>query len=156
MRIGASYSVPARAGQVPTWSTAGSRAAAEWLADRQVPAPRTRWAVEIALDVRDEPAPCEFDERVDTRFHLEIYSEEWGLLFCHAGRVSRIRITDVEFVHGRDDYHLQGTVPPLAQIGSLLRALEDRFRIAFRRDLALVLTDIDGAEPAIRAWIQTL
>ena len=156
MRLAARLPMPARAGQVPTWSTAGSRASAQWLADLNIPAPHTRWAVEIALDVRDQPAPCEFDEHVDTRFHLEIYSEEWGLFFCHGGRVSRIRVTDIEFVHGRDDFALHGAIPPLANIGRLLRDLEDRYRVAFRRDLALVLTDIDGAEPAIRAWVQAL
>ena len=115
-----------------------------------------RWHVEIALDVRDEPAQLEFDEATATRFQLEIYAEEWGFLFCHAGLLSRIRINNIAFVHGRDDYRLLGSMPPLAQIGSLVRELEQRHGIAFRREHALVLTDLAGAEPAIRAWLRTL
>lgn len=141
---------------MPTWSTAGSRAAVTWLGELGIRAPGTRWYVEIALDVRDLPAPVEYDERVDTRFHVEIYSEEWGYMFCHAGRLSRVRVTDIPFVHGRDDYHLLPETPALDQIATLIRRLESQHGLAFRRDLALIHTDLANAELAIRAWVARL
>src|SRR5689334_6809997 len=65
------------------------------------PPPGTlRWHAEISLDVVDGPARVEFDDRTDTRFHIDVYSEEWGYFFCHGGRVSWIRVTDIPFVHG--------------------------------------------------------
>src|SRR5690348_9029878 len=89
----------ARASSASVWSTMGGRAAAFWLESQRIPRPAGRWAIEISLDVRDFPAPAEFDERTDTRFHLDLYAEEWGVLFCHAGRLSRVRVTDIPFVH---------------------------------------------------------
>jgi hypothetical protein len=106
--------------------------------------------------VRATPAVAEFDDRVDTRFHLDIYSEEWGYFFCHAGRASWIRITDIAFVHGRDDYNLLATTLPLADIGETLKALEQQHKIAFRREQALVRTNLANAELAVRRWLSTL
>lgn len=145
-----------RAGGGGALATLGSKAAYAWLADRQVPAPSTRWHVAIGLDVRDEPALAGFDEATDSRFHVEIYAEEWGYFFCHAGRASWIRITDVPFVHMRDDYGLLAATPALDAIGDVLRKLEDEHHLAFRRDLAFVSTSLVNAEPAIRRWIATL
>src|SRR6185312_10788992 len=64
-------------------------------------------------------APSEFDETTSSRFHLDIYLEEWGVFFCHAGQSSRIRVTDMAFVHGRDDFQLLGVTPQLKDIGWL-------------------------------------
>lgn len=136
--------------------TIGSREAFSWLADRSIPTPPTRWHVAIGLDVRDEPAQPSFDDASDTRFHIEIYAEEWGFFFCHAGRASWIRITDQPFVHLRDDFALIGKTPSLPSIGALLRELEAEHAIAFRRDLACVSTNLVNAEPAIRRWISAL
>src|SRR5690349_5164004 len=86
------------------WSTAGRLAAADWIAARNLPTPAMRWHVDIQLDVRNEPAPHLFDLEKDSRFHVEIYTEEWGFFFCHGGHASWIRITDVPFAHGRDDF----------------------------------------------------
>lgn len=135
--------------------TSGSRAAFEWLGARDITAPPTRWHVAIGLDVRDIPAPATFDEASDTRFHVEIYAEEWGWFFCHQGRASWIRVTDQPFVHIRDDYRLLDETPGLSNIGTLLRALESRHALQFRRDLAFVSTNL-SAEPKIREWIQAL
>ena len=145
-----------RAGGGGALSTDGSRAAFEWLAARGQPVPAMRWHVAIGLDVRDEPAPASFDEATDTRFHVEIYSEEWGFFFCYRGKASWIRITDVAFVHMRDDYGLLARTPKLAAIGTLLRALELEHAITFRRKLAYVNTSLSGAEAQIRAWIESL
>jgi hypothetical protein len=115
-----------------------------------------RWYVAIGLDITDEPAQATFDESADSRFHIEIYSEEWGFFFCHAGRASWIRITDLAFVHMRDDYGLLAAAPALPEIGSLLRRLESEHGLQFRRELAYVHTNLINAEPSIRAWVQSL
>lgn len=141
----------------PTPPNAGARAAAEWLADREVGRPTMRrWHVEISLSPLDAPASLQFDERVDTRFHVDIYAEEWGFFFCHGGHTSWIRVTDIPFIHGRDDFQLLAQAPPLADIGSLLRGLENEHRLLFRRKHALVRTNLAGVEPGIRRWIETL
>lgn len=108
------------------------------------------------MDVGDVPPSPDFDERTASRFHLDLYSEEWGFLFCHRGQLSRIRVTDVAFVHGRDDHHLLDATPALPDIGGLLRSLERRHQIVFRRDLALVRSDLPNVEPAVRRWLLAL
>jgi len=145
-----------RAGGGGGLATAGSRAAFDWLAERKIGIPPTRWHVAIGLDVRDEPAPGDFDEATDSRFHVEIYSEEWGFFFCTGGRASWIRITDVAFVHMRAQFGLLARVPRLTAIGALLRALETEHGLAFKREHAYVSTSLSGAEPLIRAWIASL
>jgi hypothetical protein len=135
----------------------GGAAASQWLAQRKLPPTSVlRWHVEIALDVVEAPAPTEFDERTATRFHIDIYSEEWGVFFCHAGRSSWVRITDIAFVHGRDDFGLIAAMPSLHDVGSLLRRLERQHGVQFQRDFAAVRTNLGSAEPAIRRWIATL
>ena len=102
----------------------GAHAAAAWFAQRKLSSTGLlRWHVEIAMDIVDELAPADFDERVASRFHVDIYSEEWGFFFCHAGRASWIRITDVPFVHGRDDFELLSHAPSLKTIVSTMRSL---------------------------------
>jgi len=139
----------------PPWSNAGALAAQAWLTARNIPRPSlSRWHVEIALDVVDAPARADFDERTATRFHVDIYAEEWGFYCCHRGRASWIRVTDVPFVHGRDDFKLLAAVPPLKEIGSLLRTVEQQHSVWFRRDRALVRTSLATAESAIRRWVE--
>jgi hypothetical protein len=126
---------------------AGALATAVWLSARGllVP-PRTEWELSISLDVIDEQAPVKFVDATDTRFHIAISSIEWGFFFCHHSRASWIRVTDVPFVHERDDFSLLIRTPPLRELGSLVRALEEKHRICFRRE---------HAEPAIREWVVT-
>src|SRR5438477_6320181 len=139
------------------WSTAGSIAASSWLSARGLPAVgRLRWHAEISLDVVDGPAPAEFDDKVATRFHIDLYSEEWGFFFCHAGKASWIRVTDVPFVHGRDDYQLIKSAPALEHVGDLIRRLEAEHTIQFRRDQARISTNLSSAETTIRAWVRAL
>jgi hypothetical protein len=138
-------------------ATAGALAAGTWLRSRGATPPATlRWHVEIALDVLDEPAPSEYDEATATRFHIDIYGEEWGFFFCYRGRSSWIRITDIAFVHGRDDYQLLASVPALKDIGTLIRRLETEFRVRFQRGHAHVRTNLPNLEPIVRNWIATL
>jgi hypothetical protein len=142
----------------PTRSTtAGKLAAQAWLRTRGLSTPATiPWHVEVALDVRDAPAVLQFDERRDTRFRIEIYSEEWGVFFCHGGKASWIRVTDIPFMHGRDDFRLLPTLPALKDIGLLLRSIERQYAIKFRRDLALIRTNIPSAEPGLQLWTRSL
>lgn len=139
-------------------SNAGSAAAYSWLESLGLhPPPGTlRWHAEISLDVIDGPARTEFDDHVDTRFHIDVYSEEWGYFFCHAGRVSWIRVTDIPFVHGRDDHQLLTQTPSLPNIGELVRRLEAKHNVQFNRQHAIVRTNIAAAEPILRRWLLTL
>ena len=147
----------ARASSSRGWSSVGATAAASWLRGRSLTTVGlTRWHVEIQLDVVDGPALADYDETSATRFHLDVYTEEWGHYFCHQGRSSWIRVTDLAFVHGRDDYQLLSLTPPLPEIGRLLRQLEDKYGIKFRRDQALIRTNIPRAETAVRSWLATL
>ncbi len=133
---------------------AGALATGSWLSARGllVP-PRTPWAVSIALDVINWPAPTSFTEATDTRFHVAISSTEWGFYFCHGGRASWIRITDVPFVHERDDHALLLRVPPLRALGRLVRALEATYYVRFRREHAAIRSTIAGTEAAIWEWV---
>ena len=74
------------------FTTMGAEAADRWLRVLglvSVP----RWYSEIAI-LADG----------DTRFDLNVYAEEWGFVFKHGDRTSWIRVTDVPFIHGRDDF----------------------------------------------------
>jgi hypothetical protein len=157
MKGSRSAALGAQASTQHSWSNTGAAAAAQWVRDRGVPVmPGQRWHIEIALDVSDTPASVDFDEKSATRFHLDIYSEEWGHYFCHAGRSSWIRVTDLAFVHGRDEHHLLGLTPSLRDIGQLVRHLEQKYAIRFRRDLALIRTNLASAEAKIRQWLAAL
>lgn len=146
-----------RASSQQSWMTAGAAAASSWIGERGGTTPTgTRWHVEILLDVLEGRAPSEHDESTSTRFHVDIYSEEWGFYFCHGGKCSWIRLTDQPFVHGRDDFNLLGLTPALADIGQLLRHLELKHKIRFRREHANIRTNVPQVEPAIRAWVASL
>jgi hypothetical protein len=141
----------------PPSSNAGALAASTWLRTRGIRPPLgQRWHVEIALDVIKAPAQHEYDEKVASRFHLDIYAEEWGVFFCHRGQASWIRVTDIAFVHGRDDFKLLGAVPPLRDVGMLLRKLEGSHQLQFQRQHAAISSNIPSIEPAIRTWVASL
>jgi hypothetical protein len=132
-------------------------AARAWFQARALSAPGlVRWHAETLLDIVDEPAREKFDERVDTRFRLEIYSEEWGFFFCHAGHASWIRVTDIPFVHGRDDFRLLSSTPALKDISLLVQSIEQRHGILLRRRNARVSTNVPNAEHSIRRWVESL
>lgn len=138
-------------------TTAGKLAAHTWIRARLLQAPPlSRWHVEMSLDVRDVPAPLELDDVVDTRFRIEVFSEEWGIFFCHQGQASWIRVTDIAFVHGRDDFNLLQLVPPLKDLSSLLQTVERKHAIRFRREHAHVRTNVPGAEAAAKQWLKSL
>lgn len=132
---------------------AGALASAAWLSGRGLSAPPyEKWEISIALDVVDGRPSGRFNDASDTRFHIVVASSEWGFFFCHHSRVSWIRVTDLPFVHERDDYELLPQVPPLRDLGKLVQSLEERYRIKFRREHAAIRSTIEGAEDNVRIW----
>lgn len=132
----------------------GATAATAWLRSLSTTQPsQTHWNVEIALDVVHGRAPTEWDEATATRFHIDVYTEEWGFYFCHGGRSSWIRVTDIPFVHGRDEFSLLGKTPALSDVGALVRDLEASHGVRFQRQHATIRTNLPSIEPAVRGWI---
>lgn len=123
------------------FTTPGAEAAGRWLSALGLP-PAPRWYVEIAV-VGD----------ADASFDLNIYAEEWGFCFQIAGAGSWIRVTDVPFIHGRDDFRLLKRLPDLLAINALLHDLEQDHSIAFGRAAATVRTNLPNAEPIVRDWL---
>ena len=138
----------------PIDKRAGSLAAAAWVRARGLRGPiDSDWDVTIALEVGDHPvSPCAKNPTA-SRFEIAITMTAWELLFRHRGRTSGIRVTDVAMVNMRDDYGLIRNLPPLRDVGSLLRVLEHRHAISFHRKRAYVHTSLVDAEPRIRSWI---
>jgi len=133
---------------------AGALAASAWLSARglRVP-PHEKWEVSIVLEAIDGEPPPQHAGASDTRLHIAIASSEWGFSFCHHSRVSWIRVTDLPFVHERDDYDLLRQVPPLRDLGKLVQALEERYRFKLRREHAAIHSTIPGAEANVRLWV---
>jgi hypothetical protein len=136
-------------------STAGTLAVGAWLYERGIPQPPVAWQIDITLD--HEPCTTRpFAEAVDTRFRLFIRQDEWGIYFCHAGRVSRLRVTDLVRPELRDDHNLASSAPPLRRIGTLVRQLEIRYGVHLLRSTAEITTTVPETEPIVRAWLATL
>lgn len=141
-------------GRYLTDRPAAALATTAWLNARGLrPPPALRWEVMIALDVVDRPALPTFDGTTDTRFHISISAGEWGFFFCHAGRVSWIRVTDLPSIYERDEHELLRDVPPLRDVGTLVHRLEERHKIAFHRKHCSIRTTLPGAEDTIRLWV---
>lgn len=139
--------------------TLGAGDADRWMRalDAQTPPTHERWYAEIVMSVTRERPPTDFDEAIATRLHINIYSEEWGIYFCHRGRSSWIRVTDVAFVHGRDDFELFRFMPAsLAQLSALVRRIESTEGIRFERTHPSIKTNIERAEAGIRRWLVSL
>jgi hypothetical protein len=122
----------------------GPLAAAVWLIDRGLQPEHDRWFVEITLAA------------ADSELRLEIYSEEWGFYVKHGASSSWIRVTDVAFVHGRDDLALGLRTPRLRAIGPFIADLERRLGVCFDRRAPRISTNIRGADSVLAAWIAAL
>jgi hypothetical protein len=127
----------------PILPTLGAQSAHRWLETLALPA-LPRWFVEVTL-------PADKDTRLD----LNIYAEEWGYVFHHAERTSWIRITDVAFVHGRDDFGLLDTTPDLMSIHGFLVEIASRHDIAWKHDHAKIRTNLPRAGDTIRQWLDS-
>ena len=124
----------------------GPVAASMWLVERGLTTSDPRWFVELALEAH----------RADTRLQLEVYAEEWGLQLQHDGRSSWIRVTDVPFVHGRDDHGLIFRMPRLSKIGTFIAELERDLGVRFDRATPRIRSSIPDAYSIIRDWIANL
>lgn len=123
-------------------TTAGALAATAWLRKRgHTPPYDRRWYAELTLRAGS------------SSFRLEISSEEWGFEFLHGGQSSWIRVKSLPFVHDRDDFRLLSRTPPLREILTWIRVLEDEHQISLSRRHAAVVTDVSGLEPDARAWL---
>lgn len=121
--------------------TAGADASERWRRALGV-ASVLRWHAEIAI-ISDS----------ETSFELNIYSNEWGFAFHHDRRGSWIRVTDIAFVHGRDDFGLLTRTPDLLAIRQLAAELEVEHGISLRRANASIRTNLPGAAELVRDWL---
>jgi hypothetical protein len=131
----------------------GALASAAWCVARNVFPQAPRWSVDICLD--NAPGADRDAPPIDARFVIEIFSEEWGFRFRRGDAASWIRVTDIPFVHGRDDFELLRRTPRLENIGVLLRALEAEHEIRFDRSRALVRSSFDATDRIV-TWVSSL
>jgi len=132
----------------------GAAEAAEWIAARGLStAGKTRWNVNVYLDVVDAPASEVYSGATATRFHLDLYRDEWGFVFVHKGKTSHIRRTDAAFVSGDDGHKLLKQMPTLAEVGAFVRALEAKYNVAFKRQHASVRSNLAGAKATLGEWL---
>ena len=121
--------------------TIGAEASDRWLLSLGLPTvPQWHAEITIAADI-------------DTMFELNVYAEEWGFAFHHDGRGSWIRVTDIPFVHGRDDFRLLPRTPDLLAINYLATELEAEHGVSFRRVNATIRTNVPNAAEIIRDWL---
>lgn len=121
--------------------TLGAEAADRWLLSLGLP-PISRWHAEITMS-----------GGADTTFELNIYAEEWGFAFRHDGRASWIRVTDIPFVHGRDELQLLPRTPDLLAINLLAAELESEHGVTLQRQNAIIRTNIPNASEIVREWL---
>jgi hypothetical protein len=132
-------------------------AARAWLRSRGLSSSSLQlWHVDIALDIGELVTRASFEDRNDTRFRLEIYSEEWSFTFCHARQQTRIRVSHSPTIDGRDDFGLLRATPLLGDVGTLLRTIEHAHKLRFRRHRAVVRTNLPVAEASIHRWVESL
>lgn len=125
-------------------TTLGARASARWLEERGLDASKTpHWFVEVSIET---------DQR-DTRLELNIYPEEWGYVLRRGAKVSSIRVTDVPFVHGLDDFQLLAETPSLDDLATLIAGLERRFALVFATGRATVRANLGRATGVVRTWL---
>ncbi len=134
---------------VPGRPNTGALASAAWLAARDLFPTEARWSVTVAL----WPLPDGSHE--PTRFTLEIFAEEWGFSLRRADKLSWIRITDMPFVHSRDDFALLRRTPRLDMVSDLLLSIEDEHSITFDRSQPRVTSSF-GHEDTIARWARSL
>lgn len=113
-----------------------------------------RWLLALGLPTAGRwHAEIEIDADAGSRFELNIYAEEWGFVFHHDGRDSWVRITDIPFVHGRDDFRLLARTPDLLAINVVAAELEAEYGLDFDRANATIRTNIPNAIEIVRAWL---
>lgn len=131
----------------------GALASAAWCVARDVFPRAPRWSVDICLD--NVPGAARDATPIDARFSIEIFSDEWGFRFRRGDAISWIRVTDIPFVHGRDDFELLRRTPRLENVGVLVRALEAEHELRFDRMRPLIRSTFDGGD-RIMTWVAGL
>jgi hypothetical protein len=96
------------------------------------------------------------NEHFDTQLAVQIENAEWAVSFAHGGKRSSVIIKEPAAVAAPDDFQLAGQLPPLKELGTLLRDLEARFGLSWKRASSVIETTIAGSEPVIRAWVASL
>lgn len=129
----------------------GPLASAAWLIARGLRPREAKWFVEIQL-----PATGKTDPEHAATLLLEVYAEEWGYRFERDGRISWIRVTDVPFVHGRDEHGLLPKTPRLERISALVREIEHDQEIVFERHRSTIRSNVPDDSGAIQSWIAEL
>jgi hypothetical protein len=129
----------------------GPIASAAWLVARGLLPKDAKWYVEIEL-----PAAGKTDRDQMAKLLLEVYAEEWGYRFERQGRISWILVTDVPFVHGRDEHGLLTKTPRLERISALVRAIEIEHDIVFERERSTIRSNVPDQDGVIRSWIASL
>lgn len=125
--------------------TIGAAASATWLDQLGLDASRApQWYCEIVIPT----------DRTDTRLELNIYPEEWGVIFRREQHLSSIRVTDVPFIHGVDDDHLLSDLPTLDRVVDLLAKLEQRFELDFRISRVTTHSNFARVTTLVRAWLR--
>jgi hypothetical protein len=91
--------------------------------------------------------------RPAAQINIALDSLEWGFLFtCETG-TSWIRVLEAPTVHDKDDFALVDKTPALRNLGTLVRQIEHRFELEFRRTHAAIHTNLANADDKIRAWV---
>jgi hypothetical protein len=131
----------------------GPLASAAWCVARDVFPQAPHWSVDICVD--NVPGADHDEPPIDARFAIEIFGDEWGFRFLRGDAASWIRVTDIPFVHGRDDFELLPRTPRLEEIGILVRALEVDHDVRFDRARPLIRSTFDGGD-RFAAWVADL
>jgi len=129
----------------------GPLASAAWLNARGLQPREAKWFVEIQL-----PAAGKTDGDHAGTLLLEVYAEEWGYRFERDGRISWIRVTDVPFVHGRDEHGLLTKTPRLEKISALIREIEREHGVVFERQRSTIRSNVPDHAGVILSWIAQL
>jgi hypothetical protein len=127
-----------------------SKECAQWLRTLGVKASKPAWYVRVYVDVKDAPAMDIYSSDTDTRFHLEVYAAQWRLYFMKPGTEGEV-YADAD--NGVYVNRLNVADPSLSRALDILRELEKRHGVAFRREHARVETNIAGAKEAVRNWL---
>src|SRR5690349_13943191 len=106
-------------------TTFGEIAARSWLRTCRADDERlSHWWVDARLECESDP---------DTLFELRVHAAGWMVMFRHGGRFSAVRVADDVYADPPDDNDLLPHIGALEELSGLLRHLEDRHRIVFRR-----------------------
>jgi hypothetical protein len=62
-------------------------------------------------------------------------------------------VTDLPFVHGRDDLGLLGETPALKDLTRFVRKLEKRYRCRFIHTSPEIRSNVADAELAVQQWV---